>query len=64
MSTLVAEHAVIHVAFLTCLLVLPLQHVYNADDKAEPCSEDLCDLLGAGGNHPMNPPSIITQNRR
>lgn len=43
MSILVAEYAVIHVAFLTCLLALPL-HVYNTDDKAEPCSEDLCDL--------------------
>ena len=45
MSTLLAEYTVIHVAFLTCLLVLPLC-VYNTDDEAEPCSEDLCDLWG------------------
>lgn len=47
MSTLAAGYVVIHVAFLTCLLVLPL-YVYNTDDKAEPCSEDLCDLSGWG----------------
>lgn len=60
MSTLVAEHAAIHVAFLICLMVLPLL-IYNTDDKAEPCSEDLCDPSWVG-NDPMNPPSIISQN--
>lgn len=43
MSTLVGEHAAIHVAFLTYLVVLSLR-IYNTDDKAESCSGDLCDL--------------------
>lgn len=48
LSTLLPEYAWIQVAFLTCLLVLPL-HFHIADDRAESFSEeDLCDLSGQG----------------
>lgn len=37
----------IHVAFLTCLLVFPL-HLDISENRAKSFSEGLCDLLGQG----------------